>query len=268
MPPAHRHLGMESGEGILPRNGSGAPSDDGLIVFVAIGMSNAGTYFRAFRDRIHALPDRNPRVVLVDATLEGPDITAMASDGSSYWRFVPHRVESEGYSLAQVQAVWFMQAVLASNIRDEGALDHIASLEGMFLSALRSMKGLFPQLRQVCSAAREFGGFGGPGAGNPEPYAWYTGWAWKRLIERQISGEHALACTGESEGMPWLGWSGYFWANGMQPRQDGLTWLFPEDFEADGVHPSPRGAEKAARILLDFYRNDPVNAWLWNRSPA
>lgn len=262
MPLAHRSLGMGLASGIVPRDRFGEPSDDGLIVFVAIGMSNAGSYFRAFRERLQSLSDLDPCVRLVDATLEGPDILAMVSGDAPYWCYVRHRVESEGGALPQVQAAWFMQAVLASNIRGDSPQDHIMALEGNFLSALRSMKASFPLLRQICSAAREFGGYGAEVSGNPEPYAWCTGWAWKRLIERQASGDPALAPIG-LEAIPWLGWSGYFWANGAHLRQDGLSWRFPEDFEEDGIHPSPRGAGKAASILLDFYRNDPVNGWLW-----
>lgn len=265
MPPMHRRLGEELALGIVPRNVDGEPSDEGPIVFVGMGMSNAGTYFRAFRERIRSLPALHERVLLVDATLEGPDITAITESEASYWRFVRHRVEAAGCSVNQVQAAWFMQAVLASNIRDETPLEHVTRLEGMILSVLGSMNGMFPQLRQVCSAGREFGGYATSGGGNPEPYAWCTGWAWKRLIQRQIEGDSALACTVTKPSMPWLGWSGYFWANGAQPRRDGLCWLFPEDFEPDGVHPSSRGAEKASSILLDFYRNDPVNAWLWGK---
>lgn len=264
MPTGHLDVGCRKASGIIPRNELGEPDDQGVIVFLAVGMSNAGAYFRAFRDRVHTMPELSERIRFVDATLDGPDIPTICSSPDPYWRYVMHRVTSEGFFPKQVQAVWFMQAVLASHIPvGQGPAEHMKWLETMFLEVLSGMKACFPNLQQVCSSAREYGGYASPGLGNPEPYAWYTGWAWKRLIERQIDGDLHLDCSIGHGQMPWLGWSGYFWADGPRPRKDGLSWKHPEDFEEDGVHPTPSGVDKASGILVDFYRNDPVTQWMW-----
>jgi lysophospholipase L1-like esterase len=74
------------------------------------------------------------------------------------------------------------------------------------------------------------------------------------LIQRQIAGDPELAAATT----PLLLWGPYLWAEGERGRKtDDLVWL-PADFAADGVHPSPAGREKVARLLLDFCLNDPL----------
>jgi len=41
------------------------------------------------------------------------------------------------------------------------------------------------------------------------------------------------------------------------PAKYGLTWTCA-DFGPDGTHPSGTGMQKAGRILLDFFTNDPT----------
>jgi hypothetical protein len=66
---------------------------------------------------------------------------------------------------------------------------------------------------------------------------------------------------------PLLLWGPYLWADGKTPRKsDGLVWL-REDLAADGTHPSDtNGTVKVARLLLNFFRTDPL-ARTWYLSP-
>jgi hypothetical protein len=84
------------------------------------------------------------------------------------------------------------------------------------------------------------------------------------LIQKQVGGDAALnadASKGEVKA-PVLLWGPYLWAAGATPRKaDSLVYL-PEDFSGDGTHPSASGAAKVAKLLLDFFANDP-NAKTW-----
>ena len=56
-----------------------------------------------------------------------------------------------------------------------------------------------------------------------------------------------------------MAWGPYLWADGLNPRSDGLTWALSE-FNADGTHPAQAGREKVAAMLLHFFKNSPHTA--------
>lgn len=259
--PAHMAAGAAAAAGILPRDRDGQPDPGGQILLLAVGMSNTGLYFEALREAVSGLTDLHPRLRLVNATLEGKDIRSTARAEDPYWRLVDHRIRSAEASVSQVQAVWFMQACHAPGILPGEGSAHIARMTEYYTAAMGILRARFPNLRQVFSSGREYGGYNPPGQGNPEPYAFYTGLAWKRLIAAQINGDPRLSDIRSGAPRPWLGWAGYFWADGERPRQDGLCWLFPEDFQEDGVHPSPAGCRKAGAILSDFFTQSPLTPW-------
>ena len=104
-------------------------------------------------------------------------------------------------------------------------------------------------------ASRIYAGYANS-ALNPEPYAYYSGWSVKRLIENQVNGDTTLTFTGPTPRAPWLAWGPYFWADGTTPRSDGLTWNCPADYNSDGTHPSINGRQKVAQMLLQFFSTD------------
>ena len=86
------------------------------------------------------------------------------------------------------------------------------------------------------------------------------------MIKQQINGAPELNYDPAHGTVraPWLSWGPYLWADGLNPRSDGLTYAC-SDFQSDGTHPAPDGArEKVAQMLLNFFKTDSV-ARLWFR---
>src|SRR5207248_1618692 len=55
---------------------------------------------------------------------------------------------------------------------------------------------------------------------------------------------------------PWIAWGSYLWADGLNPRSDGLTWQ-QSDFEGDGTHPSTAGETKVGTMLMNYFLDSP-----------
>lgn len=261
MPEQHKEAGLRMADIIQPLDKDGQANPHGQIVFLAVGMSNTGLYFDTFRALVTDFEDLNLQVLMVNGALEGKDISNVLTHDDPYWRYVLHRLKGANASPLQVQAIWFMQAQLEPNIPPDEGLQHIESMCEKYIAAMLVLRFLFPNLKQVFSSGREYGGYGAPNKGNPEPYAYYTGWAWKRIIERQIQGDPRLEFEGLNAKTAWLAWSNYFWADGVTPRSDGLTWIYPDDFEADGVHPSPSGKQKAGQLIQSFFLTSQTTSW-------
>ena len=102
-------------------------------------------------------------------------------------------------------------------------------------------------------SSRIYGGYNIAGIRrvNPEPFAYETAFSVRWVIQDQIAREK----KGKVDG-PVLLWGPYLWADGVTPRKsDQLVWE-RKDLGEDGVHPSQRGGQKVANLLLEFFKND------------
>jgi hypothetical protein len=134
--------------------------------------------------------------------------------------------------------------------------------------AMQIIKAKFPNVKLCYLSSRIYAGYASS-ALNPEPYAYYSGWSVKSLIEDQINGDTALSYSGSNARVPWLSWGPYLWADGITPRSDGLTWLCPDDYLNDGTHPSKKGRDKVAAMLLKFFTTDETSIpWFLKQSPT
>jgi hypothetical protein len=168
----------------------------------------------------------------------------------------------------QVQIAW----VKLANKGPQGDLRrHGEKLQRDTQALLQNAQARFPNLRIAYLGSRIYGGYAG-GPLNPEPYAYESAFVVRWLIQDQIAGTAALNFDPEKgeRKSPLLLWGPYLWADGVQGRKtDDLIWT-REDLAGDGTHPSPSGRDKVARLLLDFFKSDPLaKSWFLksDRSP-
>jgi hypothetical protein len=247
-PVAYEKTGVTLAARVQPVDGTGQPSLSGKIVVLSIGMSHASREFSQFIRLADADSDRNSYLLLIDGAREGAAATQIAIPFDNYWTHVDRQLESHTVSPAQVQVVWLKTAL---------ARDHRPFPENAFLlqrtlrSIVQILGSRFKNLKLVYVSSRTYGGYSETDL-SPEPAAYESAFAGKWLIEDRINNAAHGALV------PWVAWGPYLWADGLNPRSDGLIWQ-RSDFESDGVHISGEGALKVAMMLLHFFKSDPTS---------
>ncbi len=264
-PSAHNLAGLNIAQNILPLDTAGKVDlINGKIVWLSIGMSNTTQETQLLIPMVDTFFRKNPKLVLVDGAQGGQDIDIIDNPNANYWNIINQRLTLLGLSYKQVQVIWFKQA--QKNPTDTSFAAYPDSLKLKFKKALQIEKNKFPNTKLAYLSNRIYAGYAS-GPLNPEPYAYFSGWSVKRLIEDQINGDSSLAYTGNNAPVPWLAWGADLWADGIIPRSDGLTWICPADFNNDGTHPSnPFGRQKVANLLFNFFTTDSTSIpWFLNQ---
>jgi hypothetical protein len=279
VPADHHKAGLDLMSQIKPINGK--------IVFLGIGMSNAGETFVPFIQ----LAQFNRRV--------NHRTLAMANGGGQgsiacYWsvalgsptKFCPldppitnqyDRVQTQVLAPAhltedQVQVLWLYDCDEYPTISLPASHADAFRLEGYFGGIARAARIRYPNLKLMFLTSREYAGYAKTNL-NPEPYAYEAGFSAKWVIQaqvHQIRTGYIDPIAGDldySKGVsPWIVWSSYTWANGTNPRSDGLVWCNGQlgspcfghvDVGSDGTHPSLEGRQDLASLLMKYFLNSP-----------
>jgi hypothetical protein len=255
-PEAHRKAAEAALKKIQPLDTDGKPSRDGRVVLMSISMSNATQEFSVFKRLADADRDKAAWLTIVDCAQGGQAMAEWADPKAAAWDVAERRLIAAKVTSAQVQVAWIKLA----NKRPMGDLDkHGKQLQRDTLAVLQNARKRFPNLRIAYLSSRIYDGYATT-ALNPEPYAYESAFVVRWLIQDQIKGEASLnhdAAKGDVKA-PLLLWGPYLWADGSNGRTiDKLVWE-KEDFAADGTHPSTAGREKVARLLLEFFKGDPL----------
>ncbi|HLG35743.1 MAG TPA: T9SS type A sorting domain-containing protein [Bacteroidia bacterium] len=257
IPSAHMSAGLNIANNIQPLDTNGnVDAANGWIVWASIGMSNTTQETQVFIPMTDTFAQKNPKCKLVDCAQGGQAIVQILDTTGIFWPTVNTRLANAGVRASQVQVVWFKEAEMGPN--DTAFATYPDALKNKFKQAMQLCKTKFPNLKLCYLSSRIYAGYATT-ALNPEPYAYYSGWSVKRLIEEQVNGDTALTYTGTNPRSAWLAWGPYLWADGLIPRSDGLTWLCPADFNTDGTHPSNAGRQKVANMLFNFFSTDSTS---------
>jgi hypothetical protein len=270
VPSDHAAVGRSRAAEIQPLDQNGDPNPDGVYALLSVGMSNTTREFCkgrvtdcapwSFVGQASADPTvDHEHLVLVDGAVGGHPASDWDSpDDPVYARVRDQRLAPLGLTEAQVQVAWIKQANPRPRVSLPAADADALQLEASLGDIVRALKVHYPNLQQVVVSSRTYGGYATTTL-NPEPYAFETGFAVKWLVEAQIMQSRTGVIDSEAGdlsldfGAPWLAWGPYLWADGENPRSDGLIWV-RDDFVADGTHPSPLGEQKVGAMLLEFFK--------------
>ncbi len=244
-PPALRSVASQALTEVVPRDAAGRPDADGLIGFMAVGMSNTNQEFRHFERSADLATERDPRLVVVDTAVAGRALEHWLDDTNNVWSTVNSRLTAAGLSAEQVQVAWMKQLHAVPPTRDFP--EHAEVLRDDLLLLVERLRQRFPNLALIYASNRIYGGYDPTNPNRDEPFTYEVGFG----VKWAVAGQPAL--QGDPSSRPIVLWGPDLWANGSTPRSDGLTWL-PEDLEDDGTHPSELGERKVAGLLERHFR--------------
>ncbi len=251
---------------ISPLDTSGSPdSTDGKVVLLAIGASNPNTEFQSFQNMADTFSLINPYLEIVNGCKGGNGLQKIKDSTDNYWQFVSGQLDTNGVSNAQVQLIWLEEE--NTQINNMNFPSAPQALMEEFKELFEVLLHYYPNAQICYLTARGYSGYvdtaSAAGNGLRHPRDYYNGWAMKWLIENQISGDTTLSFSGQNRKVPLLDWSAYLWANGNNPRNDGLTWICPDDVKPnDGLHWSQAGNDKAGNLIFERFLLDN-EARLW-----
>jgi len=209
-----------------------------------------------------------------------PDAKGILLD-NQYDRVRDTILQPAGLSEKQVQVLWIKNAnprpgtagertlcdevAVVSCVNDDGT--EAILYEKQLGETIRAAKTRYPNLKEVFLSTRIYAGYATNGL-NPEPYAYEYGYSGKWLIAAQVNQETGGGIDPVAGDMSissgtaaWTAWGAYIWANGSTARSDGLQWVWPTDFQADGTHPNGPGATKVVGQLMNFFLGSPYTPW-------
>jgi hypothetical protein len=279
LPAAHLAEGVARANSIQPLNTLGQPDPaNGKYVLLSIGMSNATQEFSggggplgfspySFMGQAAFYPTVNrDRLVIFNGARGGQTTSTWDSPTDLNYANIADALTTSDLSEAQVSAVWVKTANAGpANSLPSQQADAFALKTG-FGNIARALRVRYPNLKLVFFSSRTYGGYATTQL-NPEPYAYESGFGVKWVIESQINQMAGLGTDPQAGDLnytssaPLLAWGAYLWADGTNPRSDGLVWT-RSDFGNDGTHPSNAGRAKVGSLLLDFFlTSDLTRPW-------
>ncbi|MHB8134860.1 MAG: hypothetical protein ACYDH1_11625 [Anaerolineaceae bacterium] len=254
-PQNHETAGIALANSIKPLNRDGnIDPENGKIVFVSIGMSNTSMEFDTFMQLAKDDHNISPNVLLINGALSSQTSDRWVDPNAITWQNIANILDSYQLTPSQVQVAWIKLTQTRGGDFPAKAL----ALESDLEKIVQNLKAAYPNVKIAFLSSRIYSYTYFRGL-SPEPNAFETGYSVKWLIEKQLDGDPTLNYDPQKGAVvaPYLSWGPYLWANGQNPRSDGLTWL-QEDLEADCTHPTASGKLKVANMLLEFFKNDSI----------
>ena len=281
MPQAHADAGQAAAAAIEPLDVNGNPNPNGRYVLLTIGASN--TMLISCNTNVL---EPCPSFTFVGQAIADPDVAMTnlaivrgAGARAEFWEFPANRAEYDkvrdrlgalGLSEQQVQVVWaqFNTREPTTSLPDPDA--QAPQLMRRMGNIMRTFGGRYPNLRLVFFSSSVYLGYvvmetlGDSTRHDREPAAYESAFAVKWLIQAQIDqmaggGTVVDVRAGDlnySGAAPWIAWGPYLWADGVNPRSDGHFWS-RADYASDEIHLTEAGREKAASLLLAFFKTSP-----------
>lgn len=269
-PSVHLQKGIDISHTIEPLNdGGGVDYDNGQVLFIGMGGSNASNAYNMFIDTMKNYDWKGTSQCMNVKGLfyGGKDLHDMIDSTSTfYWDELQGRLFNRNDTWEQVQIVWILEQ---SELETTDLAYYIDYVADQYTTLMHIMLDSMPNLKMVYLSGFHYTGYTHPEHELfdflVEPKGYWGNLAIKELIARQINGDPALDFEGEGRVAPYINWGPYFWADGVNPRGgDFLSWPcedYRDDDTGGGFHLEEIGKYKEAKMLINFFETDTVSSW-------
>ncbi len=223
-------------------------NSDERFVMLSIGMSNTMREFEDFQMLAGNTPGVNSNMVIINGAQTGQDSATIADPSADLWSRIDSKLGQIRLDGSDVRVIWLKEAHARPEVTFPNDATQLQDELDMILDIIDNK---FPNVEVIYLSSRIYAGYSDSDL-NPEPFAYQSGFSVKWLIE-----EHMSDPTYDG---PALLWGPYMWADGTNPRSDGLTWAC-SDYKNDYIHPSPDGELKVAEMLVDFFSTNETAVW-------
>jgi len=250
-----------------PHHSDGVAIAEGLAampapyVLISIGESASQQPFEEFITQANADPEKNSNLVIVDGAEGGATANIWMQSTSAYWdELINYSLPFAGVNSNQVVAAWVDDVNSQQGATFPGDAQ---TLQGAYETIAQLLLQKFPNIKLMLFSSLNYSGYSqGINTTLNEPQSYESAFGAKWAIQDQINGAANLNYDSANGPVlaPWMGWSFYYWGNGLIPRSDGITWSC-QDLNSDGLHPSdPLGHIKIGQYLLDWFKTSDLTA--------
>jgi len=221
-----------------------------VVGIASLGMSNADREWEAFMDAVVNQPDVAESIRFANGAIGGTPMAVWADPEAPQWTTTVDFIAADGLAADEVQVLWMKMGSQLGQLN--GDFDERVEQERTWLNTvIANAADVFPNLKRIYMSSRIYAGYA-DSPNHAEPLTGYdNGFSVKATVADSIAGTTAV----------WTAWGPYLWADGLNPRSDGLIWECA-DFQVDGVHPSNQGKDKVSDMIYDFFSGDATTcAW-------
>lgn len=280
-PDPHESDGVAFAQAIGPTDpGGGADPTNGRIVMLILGESATEQPLNEFITESTADPLTNPLFLPVNGAQGGATANLLQLKSSVYWDQINHYLLPQALYPSpacpstpgvcavgpkQVQIVWINDV----NSTTQSFPGDAQTLQGDYETIAADILYYYKNVKLVFFSSLNYSGYSqGVDSNVPEPVSYESAFGAKWAIQDQING---VCCNyNPANGTvtaPWMGWSFYYWGNGLIPRSDGETWSC-QDINSDGLHPAdPWGHIKITSYLVNWFKNSELTT-PWYLAPG
>lgn len=287
IPSDHNADGVKIANTVVPLNKIGAVDYiTGKIILLSIGMSNTASEFCSESGAPPCTDGSFIIAAMKDSTVDSKYLAiingATPGKGADSWTLSNSyaynevrdlRLAPAGLTEMQVEVVWLKVVNDNPVISLPNTHADAQQLVRQYGNIVRSLKKRYKNIKMVFFSSRIYGGYATTTL-SPEPYAYESGFAVKWTIDAQINQMRYGTMDARAGNLnyttvaPWIAWGPYLWADGLNPRSDGLIWAQP-DFESDGTHPSLSGRTKVVSMLFSFFKaSKQTRCWFLSAHPC